>query len=244
MEPLEFRFELAEFNLNLLSINRELLRNDPDLLREAIKTYFDDYFRNLGGEISVIADRQYIRVTWLPAASNDIEKLLGVAINLLKEGAYKQAEPILKSLSTRFPENFAVHFNYGMLLSDQGLLDEAIHHLSTAVRLAPGHADSWNALGVAYHRKGTDDEAIRAFGPRVERPRFFLILRYNGRSFLQLIALRAGGFHGEILSRRSIGLASCLAEWRQGGAGQVSAASLLRVAPAGSPVPCPGASRP
>ena len=123
---------------------------------------FADSFRKMGGEATIEAESDLIRVRWLPAAPNDTKELVDLAVALLKQGAFKQAKPILESLSNRFPEDVAVHFNYGMMLSDQGLFDEAIRHLLTAVKLSPGHAHAWNALGVAYLRIGKEEEAIRA----------------------------------------------------------------------------------
>ena len=162
MDPLDFKIELSAFDLNLLPIDREILESNQELLREAIRTYFTEYFNKIGGEAHISVDRKYAVIKWIPAAASDPERLFEYTLSLLKQGAYKQAEPILEQLSNRFPENADIHFNYGMMLSDQGLLEGAIGHLSEAIRLSPKHANAWNALGIAHHRKGNTQEAITA----------------------------------------------------------------------------------
>jgi tetratricopeptide (TPR) repeat protein len=56
-------------------------------------------------------------------------------------------------------------YNLGMVYSDQGRLDEALSLLKRATEVAPEHANSWTALGVAALRKND----IKTAGPALRK---------------------------------------------------------------------------
>jgi len=57
----------------------------------------------------------------------------------------------------------AEHLEHGRALLDDGDLNQAIAELSLATSMDPKLADAYNLLGVAYHRKGLTDLALRSF---------------------------------------------------------------------------------
>jgi protein O-mannosyl-transferase len=59
--------------------------------------------------------------------------------------------------------NHIAHNNLGVVLADQGKLDDAISHYSEALRIKPNYADAHNNLGVALSDQGKLDEAIAQY---------------------------------------------------------------------------------
>jgi len=82
------------------------------------------------------------------------------AVSLLQQGAYEEAERILRPLFLRFPDDTAVLYNLGMMLSDQRKIPEAVRLLTRLTELSPKYANGWIALGVACQR-GQDPEAAK-----------------------------------------------------------------------------------
>ena len=162
MDPFTFQLRISDFCLDLLPIDRNLLESNPTLLREAVTEFFSKRFEALGGEARIVATDQEVSVAWTPVSTKDTDALVLQLVELLKAGAYDTAEPFLAALARRCPDNFATHFNYGMMLSNKGELQGAIEHLRKATELSPDEADAWSALGVAYHRRGDTGEARKA----------------------------------------------------------------------------------
>lgn len=106
--------------------------------------------------------RHLIRINPRYDRLGDIEPMMALVIDLLNQQAYAQAEPILRTLFFRYPDDPRVLFNLGMMLSDQGKLKEACEMLSRLTRKAPDFASGWNALGVALSRMGKQEEAEKA----------------------------------------------------------------------------------
>jgi tetratricopeptide (TPR) repeat protein len=159
-QPITFTIDINAFDLSLLPIEPELLQNDQALLNSAISQYFAEYFNRIGGQADIVQSENILTVTWSPSSMDDYGNAVQEVIRLLKQGAYSTAEPIIKGMLTRFPDDPALLFNYGMVLSDQGLLKDAIDMLGKAVKSDPDNANAWNALGVAQSRAGDNEKSI------------------------------------------------------------------------------------
>lgn len=159
-QPITFTIDINSFDLSLLPIEPELLKNDETLLNNAVSQYFTEYFNRFGGQADIVVSSEILTVTWSPSSMDDYRRAVQETINLLKQGAYATGESLLKGLLTRYPDDAALLFNYGMVLSDQGRIKEAIDILGKAVKIDPDDANSWNALGVAQSRAGDFDKAI------------------------------------------------------------------------------------
>src|SRR5437660_1652098 len=147
MEPLNFAFAISEFDVGVLSIDATLLKSHPSMLTAAIVEHLTARFKKLGGKANVVVRGDNVAVTWFPSSLNDRKNLFDFSIQLLQQGAYKEAEPILRGLLQLSPRDPQAALNLGMMLSDQRRLEEAIDLLELATEGTPTSADAWNALG-------------------------------------------------------------------------------------------------
>jgi len=162
-QPFSFILRIEDFDLSRLPIAADALRANPDLMAQAISEYYTAIFRKLGGTATVAVTADAVHVSWHPQTGNARDLLFERCLGLLKKGNYREAEPLLQCLHARFPDDQAVLFNYGMMLSDQGRLDQACRLLEHLVELAPGHSHGWTALGVAYARNRDKQRGLAAF---------------------------------------------------------------------------------
>lgn len=161
-EALIFQFKLDDFDLDLLPIATDLVKSNRELHEKAVSLYFEQYFKNAGGESSITIDGEDVTVQWSPQSSKDVDTAVEQVISMLSKGAYRQAEPILRTLNRHYPDHQDILFNYGMMLTDLGRMKEAIDLLSRLTTINPQHANAWNALGIAYLRNGQSDDAEKA----------------------------------------------------------------------------------
>lgn len=162
-QPFSFILRIEDFDLSRLPIAAEALRANPDLLAQAISEYYTAIFRKLGGTANVGVADGAVHVSWYPQTGDARDLLFERSLSLLKKGNYREAEPLLHSLHARFPDDQEILFNYGMMLSDQGRLDQACRLLEHLVELAPGHSRGWTALGVAHVRNRDKQRGLEAF---------------------------------------------------------------------------------
>ena len=161
IDPITFEIKIDDFDFDILPIpiDGDLLKENRELRKKAVSLYYEDYFKHAGGEIEIEIVAEYIKIFWSPLSYSEIDMAIEQAIKLLEKRAYSHAEPILRAVATRYPDRKDVLFNYGMMLSDQGRLDEAIKLLFHLTSIDTENANAWNALGIAYLRNGQTDEA-------------------------------------------------------------------------------------
>ena len=168
MEPLDFSMRLADFDLGLLPIDKGLLEADRGLLKDAVSTFFAEYFAKVGGRAEIVSNDESVAVRWFPESLASKDALVLHVAALLNQGVTREVEPILAALLRQFPADYLVNFNYGMLLGNLGRLDESLVLLMRAVELSPARAEAWIAMGVTLDRKGDRDASMRAFAKAAE----------------------------------------------------------------------------
>ena len=162
LDTLCFEFRLSDFDIGLLPVDAAVLKGNPDLLREAIEAYLGDYFKRVGGSATLVASKESVSVNWTPFASSDYDRLKQYALGLLKDGAVAQARPIIETLLKQGQADSDLAMNYGMLLGDLGMIQDAVGLLDRLTKVEPDNASAWNALGVALWRMENLDGARRA----------------------------------------------------------------------------------
>lgn len=153
LDPIRFNFKLMDLPLSLKDISKEKIN-------EAVSSFFSGYFEEIGGEVTVDIDSKYVAVTWIPNSLEDTENAIQKAIGFLEKGQIVQGEVMLTELHKSFPDHPTILFNYGMILSDKGQINEAIEILSKLIEIVPQGHQGWNALAVAYIRKGDKKKAL------------------------------------------------------------------------------------
>ncbi len=73
---------------------------------------------------------------------------------------YRSPIAMWTDVLSKRPQNASTHLNLGVALANQGRLDEAITHFTSAARLAPGNSRAFNNLGLARAKQNRPDEAI------------------------------------------------------------------------------------
>jgi tetratricopeptide (TPR) repeat protein len=106
----------------------------------------------MGGTAAVAIMDNVVSVTWYPSSGDAVEMVWQHAQKLLRRGDYQSAEPLLRMLQSRNPDDAELLYNLGMMLSDQRKLDEAIPMLERLVKIDSTNSNGWTALGVAYSR--------------------------------------------------------------------------------------------
>ena len=151
LDPIKFNFELSD-----MPGYENIPKNE---LHKTISTFFQNYFKEIGGETIVVIDGNNITVRWLPNSTTDTENAIQSAVDLLGQGAISRGEAMFEALFKKYPEHKIILYNYGMILSDKGKLDKAITMLKRLTELDPGNYQAWNALAVAHSRKGNKDKS-------------------------------------------------------------------------------------
>ena len=76
------------------------------------------------------------------------------------QGKFKESIAVLEQGFQNVPESYEVLSTYGINLIEDGNLDKGIHVLQKAVSMLDFDPEVWNYLGVAYWKKGDDQEAL------------------------------------------------------------------------------------
>ena len=94
---------------------------------------------------------------------NTTKKLLNHAVQHYKEEELKEAEYCYRQILKSFSANADVYYNLGLILQNQGKLDEAITFYQRTLTISPNSADAHNNLGLIFGNQGKLDEAIASF---------------------------------------------------------------------------------
>src|ERR1039458_7424947 len=151
----KLEISVDEFDSNLLP---EETRSSGAANREAaIETFFQDQLRSIATEYSVTIEGGIVRVTWRKSSVRP--DALDQAITALKQGDYGSGVQILEFLVPSRGNDAMVHYNLGMAYSDLGKLDQAIDHLSRALKIDESLVNAKVAVGVAYARKNDPERS-------------------------------------------------------------------------------------
>jgi len=154
LEPVKFNFKLSD-----LPGYEHIAKKD---LHQKVSDFFNDYFKNMGGETLIEMNQDTVVVQWFPVSMQDTEAAIQTAVAFLQKGETAQGEAMLAALHERYPDHAAILYNYGMVLSDKSDVKKAISLLSLLAKLEPKNSRAWNALAVAYNRSGDRQKALAA----------------------------------------------------------------------------------
>ena len=123
--------------------------------------------------------------------------LLG-ALTWQQAGIYRDLETLWRDTLAKNPDCWLAHNNLGLLLRNQGRIEEAMKHYHQAIQINPNYAESLNNLGVALADKGWFDEAIENYRKAIQiNPNYADALSNLG------VALAAQGRFDEAIQRTS-----------------------------------------
>jgi tetratricopeptide (TPR) repeat protein/tRNA A-37 threonylcarbamoyl transferase component Bud32 len=136
----------------------ELAGASPDGFRRAWREAVQ---KKDGRSLAALASR----AQELPAAD-----LVNLADDLAHLDEEKAAEQLLREALLRFPDDFWVNHNLGMLLQDapRPRLEEAVRYLTVAAALRSQSPGAFINLGAALKQKGQVEEAIRCYEKAIQ----------------------------------------------------------------------------
>jgi len=121
---------------------------------------------------------------WGTALSGALLGVLGV-LTWLQCGTFTNMETLWRTTLARNPNTFMAHNNLGLLLDDEGHIDEAMEHYRAAIRINPNAYEALDNLGVALAASGQPDEAIEDYRKAIQiNPNFFEALNNLGNALL------------------------------------------------------------
>jgi len=109
------------------------------------------------------------------------------AMDLLNQGKFEDARPILEEIVADNPRDWTALYNLGMCFTELGYPERAIKALEQSVKYKPDHSNSYVALGVAHSKMNDFDSAKRHFAEA---------LRINSKNSFALRNL--GGLLGKL----------------------------------------------
>jgi tetratricopeptide (TPR) repeat protein len=93
--------------------------------------------------------------------------LLG-ALTWQQTGIYRNLETLWRDTLVKNPDCWLAHNNLGLLLNNQGRIEEAMEHYQKAIQINPNYFETPNNLGVALADKGRFDEAIENYRKAIQ----------------------------------------------------------------------------
>lgn len=163
-EPVKYTIGAEDFDTSLLPENSR--DSKTARFRDSVRSWCQEHFGKLGGDVYVEFDGDEIRVTWEPEGS--FQDLPDHSLALLHSGQLREAIPYLQAHAAIEPNNPDVYYNLGMALSDLGDFEDAKKQLHQAVSLSPERVNALVALGVAYQRSGEVENARQYLERAVE----------------------------------------------------------------------------
>jgi uncharacterized protein (AIM24 family) len=99
----------------------------------------------------------------LAIVPSDLRALKLLALVRFKLGRLEEARVVCREIAAASPRDPGIHLKLGLIALRLEHLEESVHELETAARLAPEDLRAWSYLGYAYARRGDDARAAAAF---------------------------------------------------------------------------------
>ena len=90
------------------------------------------------------------------------------ALTWQQAGIYRNLETLWRDTLAKNPDCWLAHNNLGLLLENQGRIEEAMEHYHKAIQINPNFSEALNNLGVALAAKGRFDEAIENYHKAIQ----------------------------------------------------------------------------
>lgn len=89
--------------------------------------------------------------------------LAGLVSSWVQAGRWRSSEALFSHAIRVTGDNYMAYHHWGMALTEQGRLDEAVARYRQAIALAPAYSHAYNNLAIVYAKQGRFDEAVPVF---------------------------------------------------------------------------------
>jgi len=128
----------------------------------------DRFLDHLSSAADMVGGRRFreAEVEVLRALSitpSDLRALKLLTLVRFKLGRLDEARALCRELAATLPADPGIRLKLGLIALKLERIDESVHELELAARLAPDDLRAWNYLGYAYTRRGERARAAEAF---------------------------------------------------------------------------------
>ncbi|MGO9707150.1 MAG: tetratricopeptide repeat protein [Limisphaerales bacterium] len=136
-------------------------------------TFVADHYQYVAslGLIALAAAGITLAFKTKPILKGAVGGVLLLTLGLLtwrQAGIYRNLETLWRDTLAKNPDCWMAHNNLGLLLKDQGRIEEAMEHYHKALQINPNAAITLDDLGMALIAKGQFDEAIENFRQAIQ----------------------------------------------------------------------------
>jgi protein O-mannosyl-transferase len=89
--------------------------------------------------------------------------LAGMVSSWVQAGHWRSCEALFSHAIRVTGDTYMAHHHWGMALTEQGRLDEAVARYRQAIASAPAYSHAYNNLAIVYVKQGRLDEAVPVF---------------------------------------------------------------------------------
>ncbi len=119
-------------------------------------------------------------------ADEEIENLLGKAVELLNDGKNEEAKKLLKKIFKQDEKIFRVHLLLARIYADEGKFDQSVNYCHNALKINPMQAAPHYLLGLIYKKQGKITDAIDEFRKTIYLDENFALAHIHLAQILQL----------------------------------------------------------
>jgi len=139
--------------------------NYPDFQRERLRSIIRGWLNYFKLDLDVKDHQELIKSlnSILQIHPESIPAKITMAASYIDSGKSEKARQIVVNRPESSPNNYKIHYQWGILCKELGMMGDAKDEFLTSFRLNPGHRDTTYNLGLVYLKENKIQQAIHYF---------------------------------------------------------------------------------